>query len=100
MGIAGALAGVGAFLMALRNGSLSPLSGLEIGLTGLAVMTIGGLGNVPGAVVAGLGLGVVQSLANYGGLEGWQGAVPWLLLLVVLLIRPTGFGPSHGQVTG
>jgi len=100
MALAGALAGVGAFLMALRNGSLSPLSGLEIGLTGLAVMTIGGLGNVPGALIAGLALGVVQSLANYGGFDGWQAAVPWILLLAVLLIRPSGFGPRHGQVTG
>jgi branched-chain amino acid transport system permease protein len=100
MALAGALAGVGAFLMGLRNGSLSPLSGLEIGLTGLAVMTIGGLGNVLGALIAGLALGVVQSLASYGGFDGWQAAVPWILLLAVLLVRPTGFGPRQGLVTG
>jgi branched-chain amino acid transport system permease protein len=99
MALAGALAGVGAFLLALRQGSLSPFSGLEIGLVGLAVMTIGGLGNILGALAAGLTLGVAQALADYSGLEGWQAAVPWALLLAVLLARPTGFGPRHGQLS-
>lgn len=100
MALAGALAGIGAFLLAMRNGSLTPLAGLEIGLVGLAVMVIGGLGNVLGALLAGVLLGVVQALAAYWGLDGWQSAVPWALLLLVLLVRPTGFGPRQGQVTG
>lgn len=94
LGIAGALAGLGAFLLAVRNGSLGPGDGLELGLIGLAVMTIGGLGSLPGAMVAGVGLGVVQSLASYYGLTGFQAAVPWMLLLVVLLVRPRGLFPT------
>lgn len=95
LGIAGALAGIAAFLLAIRIGSVSPLNGLEIGLIGLAVMTIGGLGSLPGAMVAGIGLGVIQSFAAYYGLTGFQAAIPWLLLVLVLLVRPRGLIPTR-----
>lgn len=98
MMIAGGLAAAAAFLLALRNGSVSPLSGLEVGITGLAVMTIGGFGNLRGAMIAGLGLGVLEATAGYVGLEGYQAAVPWALLILVLLVRPSGHGPAQGQV--
>jgi branched-chain amino acid transport system permease protein len=90
--IAGALAGLASFLIAIRRNGVSPLSGIEIGLTGLAVMTIGGLGSLHGAMVAGLGLGVAESFAAYYGFSGFQAAVPWLLLIAVLLVRPQGLG--------
>lgn len=88
--IAGSLAGLASFLLAIRNGSLSPNAGLEIGLKGLAIMTIGGLGSLPGAVVAGIALGLAESYTSYAGLTGYQSAVPWALLILVLLIRPEG----------
>lgn len=93
--ISGILAGVASFLLAVRHGSISPLSGLDIGLKGLAVMTIGGLGSLPGAMVAGLGLGLVEAFTNYLGFTGFQGAIPWLGLILVLLVKPTGlFGKA------
>jgi branched-chain amino acid transport system permease protein len=88
--IAGGLAGLAAYLMILRNGSMSPLSGLNIGLVGLAIMTIGGLGSIPGAMVAGICLGLVEAFASYYGLSGFQEAVPWIGLILILLIRPQG----------
>ncbi|MCI0575210.1 MAG: branched-chain amino acid ABC transporter permease [Chloroflexi bacterium] len=93
--LAGALAGLASYLLALRNGSVSPLAGLELGLKGLAIMTIGGLGSLPGAMIAGIGLGLVETLASYYGLGGFQAAVPWLLLVLVLLVRPEGI--FHGR---
>jgi branched-chain amino acid transport system permease protein len=90
LAIAGVLAGLASYLLAIRIGSVSPLAGLEIGIKGLAIMTIGGLGSLPGAVVAGLGLGFLESYAAYYGLTGFQSAVPWLLLILVLLVRPQG----------
>ncbi len=94
LGIAGSLAGLAAFLLAMRIGSVSPLTGLEVGLIGLAVMTIGGLGSLTGAMVAGVGLGVIQSFAAYYGFTGFQAAIPWLLLVLVLLVRPRGLIPT------
>lgn len=88
--IAGGLAGLAAFLMALRNGSVSPLSGLNIGLVGLAIMTVGGIGSIPGAMVAGIGLGLLEAFSSYFGLTGFQAAVPWIGLILILLIRPQG----------
>lgn len=88
--IAGALAGIASFLLAIRTGSVSPLSGLDLGLKGLAIMTIGGLGSLPGAMIAGIGLGIIESFAAYLGLTGFQSAVPWILLVAVLLVRPEG----------
>jgi branched-chain amino acid transport system permease protein len=92
LAIAGGLAGVASFLLAVRIGSVSPHDGIDIGLTGLAVMTIGGMGSLGGAVVAGIGLGVAQALAAYHGLAGFQAALPWALLIVVLLVRTEGVG--------
>jgi branched-chain amino acid transport system permease protein len=90
LGIAGAIAGIASFLLAVRIGGASPVIGLDLGLKGLAVMTIGGLGSIPGAMLAGVGLGVLEHYVSYAGLEGYQGAVPWLLLVAVILIRPQG----------
>ena len=89
MGIAGALAGLASFLVILRVESISPFAGLNIGLLGLAIMTIGGLASLPGAMAAGLLLGIVDAVASYQGFAG-QAAVPWVLLVVVLLVRPRG----------
>jgi branched-chain amino acid transport system permease protein len=97
LAIAGLLAGLASFLLAMRIGSISPLSGLETGILGLVIMTIGGLGSLVGAIIAGLGLGIVMSVASYSGLSGWQGAVPWLLLIVVLLVRPYGLAGEEGH---
>jgi branched-chain amino acid transport system permease protein len=94
LAIAGGLAGVASFLLALRNGSVSPLSGLDVGLKGLAIMTIGGVGSLPGAMVAGIALGLLEAFASYYGLGGFQAAIPWAGLIVVLLVRRQGlFGP-------
>jgi branched-chain amino acid transport system permease protein len=90
MMIAGALAGVAAILLAVRNGSVSPLSGLDVGLKGLAIMTVGGLGSLPGAMVAGLAFGLLEAFASYYGFTGYQAAVPWIGLIIVILVRPEG----------
>lgn len=90
LAIAGALAGLASFLMALRTGSAFPLLGLDLGLKGLAIMTIGGLGSLTGAVVAGLALGLVEAFAAYRGFIGIPSVVPWLVLIAVLLVRPQG----------
>jgi branched-chain amino acid transport system permease protein len=67
-----------------------------IALTALPVIILGGLDSLPGAVLAGLAIGVVQSLvASYPQWASWLGTnpsviVPWLLMVLVLLVRPYG----------
>jgi branched-chain amino acid transport system permease protein len=67
-----------------------------IALTALPVIILGGLDSLPGAVVAGLAIGVVQALvASYPQTASWLGTnpsviIPWLLMVLVLLFRPYG----------
>jgi branched-chain amino acid transport system permease protein len=92
--MAGGLAAVaGSFAAAGR--SVDSLFWL-VALTALPVIILGGLDSLPGAVVAGLAIGVVQALAAaYPSYLSWLGnnaslIVPWLVMLLVLMVRPYG----------
>lgn len=84
-----ALAGAAGWLV-LSAGSISPFVGASYLLRGFAVALIGGLGSVTGAAIAGLGLGIAESLAaGYVG-AGWNDAYVFGLMILILLWRPTG----------
>jgi len=87
--IASALAGVAGWIV-LTMGTVSPFVGTSYVLRGFAVALIGGLGSVSGAVIAGVGLGVVENLAIGFLPPGWTDVYVFALVVVVLLIRPTG----------
>ena len=80
--VAGVLEGV--------NASFMPTSDHAILLTGIAVVVIGGVGNVLGTLVAGLGLGLVQAIGIgiFGG--GYSNLVVYVVFFTVLTLRPTG----------
>jgi len=90
--IASILAGIAGFLYTLRFESTSPLMGDMIGLKGMAVMMVGGLGNVYGAMVAGLLMGLLEVLAVSlpFGTAPYADAIVWGTMILVLLFRPTG----------
>lgn len=89
--IGASLAGVAGWVV-LTIGAISPFVGGSYVLRGFAVALIGGLGNIKGAAVAGLGLGVAEALA-IGYLDpGWGEAYVLGLVILVLLVRPTGLG--------
>jgi len=89
-GIAGALLAP-VFLVFPTNGVITTVKGFEI-------VVIGGLGSIPGALVAGVLLGVVESLGAAFIASPYQNAYGFLLVLVILLIRPTGlFGERTRQ---
>jgi len=81
-GIAGTLVGVSVSI----NG---PYFGIAFGLKGLAVIVLGGLGDIPGAVIGGLVIGLAEAFvpAEY---VAYKDAVAFALLFIVLLIRPQG----------
>jgi branched-chain amino acid transport system permease protein len=88
--------GIGAALAALA-GSLygiispfSPYAGTLPAIKAFAVIILGGLGSVPGAVVGGLLYGIVESVATFVIGGSWRDAVAFVLLLGVLLVRPEG----------
>lgn len=88
-GAAGALYGI------IFN--FSPTIGALPTIKAFAIIIIGGLGSIPGAVVGGLLYGIAENTAVYflGGV--WQDAVAFALLIIVLVIRPTGIFGEKGE---
>ena len=86
--ISGVLGGIAGALIGL-SGSFNYQFGVAIGLKGLAVIVLGGLGDIPGAVVGGLVIGVAEAFVP-AGYNAYKDAVPFVVLLVVLLVRPQG----------
>ncbi len=83
------LAGIGGALM-IALYPITPFIGSVVVVRGFAVALIGGLGNVPGAVVAGLVLGLVDGLSAGYGLPEWTEAYSFGLMILILLVRPQG----------
>lgn len=89
-GLAGALGALSGILVALYFKSVFPQMGLPFGLKGFAAALIGGLSSIPGAVLGGLLLGIVETLASAYVGEGYRDLVAFSLLLGFLLWRPHG----------
>lgn len=94
--VGAALAGVAGWII-LTLGTISAFVGASFVLRGFAVALVGGLGNIRGAAVAGIGLGVAEGLAVGYGDPAWSEFYVFVLVIVVLLWRPTGlFGGVSG----
>lgn len=88
--IGSAIAGIAGVLDGVKNSGVSPFMGLGAAVKGLVVMLLGGLGNVVGAMVGGLMLGMIEilSAAYIGTTE--RDLFSFLILILILLYRPTG----------
>lgn len=86
---AAGLAAVGGIVLApIQQPDAS--TGIPLGLTGFAAAVLGGLDSPAGAVAGGLVVGLLQAYATGYGSSGYRDTVVYLLLLAVLLVRPTG----------
>lgn len=91
------LGGLAGTLVGSSFSIAGPYFGLSFGLKGLAVIVLGGLGSIPGAVIGGLTIGIIEAFvpAEY---SAYRDAVAFGLLFVILLVRPQGLlGRSFGQ---
>ena len=86
------LAAVGGILWGTKYPQLMPLMGVMPGLKCFIAAVIGGIGNITGAVIGGfiLGLGEIMLIAFLPTLTGYRDAFSFILLIVILLIKPTG----------
>lgn len=75
---------------------VSPSVGLQFVLISFVVAVIGGLGNLGGAILGGLLIGIVETLSGFLIGSGWQQAVYFVLFLVVLILRPAGLFGLRG----
>ena len=64
--------------------------GLALGLKAFPAAVLGGFGSIPGALVGGVIIGVIETLAGFYLPQGWKDVVPYLILLAVLLLKPEG----------
>jgi branched-chain amino acid transport system permease protein len=83
------LAGLGGALM-IALFPITPFTGSVVIIRGFAVSLIGGLGNVGGAVVGGLILGLVDALSAGYGFPEWTDAYSLVVMIVILIVRPQG----------
>lgn len=90
-GLGSALAAAGGILYALNYPSIDPLMGAMPGLKAFVAAVLGGIGNIPGAALGGLLLGVVETFV--GGSARWstyRDAIAFAILILILLFRPAG----------
>jgi branched-chain amino acid transport system permease protein len=88
--VASALAGAAGVLVGLAYNSVHPFIGVQMGIKGLVVMLLGGLGNVPGAMVGGLVLGVLEVLGVAYFASSYRDAFAFGAVMLMLLVRPEG----------
>ncbi|MEI3611891.1 branched-chain amino acid ABC transporter permease [Pseudogracilibacillus sp. SO30301A] len=94
-GVSAILATVAAIMLAPIY-SVNPWMGSDLLLKALAVVIIGGLGSLVGAIVGGIGLGILEGLGIIVFSSEWQNVIAFSLLILVLWIRPSGlFGTKE-----
>lgn len=89
--IGSALAGAGAMMLATFQGApLTTFFGVQPGVKAFVAAVLGGIGNIPGAVIGGLIMGVAEDLVIWAGFSSYKDAVALVILIIVLLFRPGG----------
>jgi branched-chain amino acid transport system permease protein len=94
--IGAALAGAaGALLISIFPAF--PTVGYQPVLKSFAVVILGGLGNIPGAIAGGFVLGIVEAYAIFFMSAGWQSVLTPLIIILVLMFRPQGLFTAQGE---
>jgi branched-chain amino acid transport system permease protein len=88
--IGSALAAAGGVLVSLNQPSIDPLMGLMVGIKAFVAAVLGGIGNIPGAVLGGLILGLAETFVAGYGSSTYRDAIAFLILIVILLWKPEG----------
>jgi branched-chain amino acid transport system permease protein len=89
--VGSALAGIGAVLYGCSYLQATPTMGSMLGLKAFIAAVLGGIGSIPGAMIGGIVIGLCECLVSALGLSVWKDAVVFVILIVVLLVKPTGF---------
>jgi branched-chain amino acid transport system permease protein len=96
--IGGLMAGIAAVLFLLQPSNTRYDVGFEIGIQAFAAAVLGGIGNLRGALLGGLLLGIAESFSADVFGSQWQFAIGSIVLIVILMFRPTGLlGESLGR---
>lgn len=88
--IGSTLAAAAGVLVALQNPKIDPIMGLLPGLKAFVAAVLGGIGNIPGAVIGGLIMGIAEVMVTAYVSPTYRDAIAFVLLIVILLVRPSG----------
>ena len=88
--IGSALAGAAGVMIGMYYNSINPLMGMIPGLKAFIAAVFGGIGIIPGAMLGGVSIGVMETLASGYGFSMIKDAVVYLILILILIIKPSG----------
>ena len=88
--VGSALAGIGSVLYLCAYPQASPTMGSMLGLKAFVAAVLGGIGSIPGAMLGGFVIGLLEALVAAAHLSMWKDAVVFLVLIIVLLVKPSG----------
>jgi branched-chain amino acid transport system permease protein len=90
-GLGSALAGAGGILFAMNYASIEPLMGVQTGLKAFVAAVLGGIGNLPGAALGGLILGLLETfVGGVPGISNYRDGIAFAILILILLFKPAG----------
>lgn len=89
-GIGSALAGAAAILYSMNYPQIDPLMGIQPGIKAFVAAVIGGIGHIPGAALGALIIGVLETLVSAYISPSYRDAVAFALLIIILLVKPSG----------
>jgi len=96
--VGSALAAAGGILVTLLYPKIEPLMGVMPGLKAFAAAVLGGIGNMTGAMLGGLILGIAEVMAVGYGQSTYRDAIAFIILVLILLVKPDGImgkGPTE-----
>ncbi len=90
------LAGAGAMMYStFQSAPIDPFSGTAPGVKAFVAAVLGGIGNIPGAVVGAILMGVAENLVTWAGYSSYRDAIAFVILIAVLLFKPGGLLGSN-----
>lgn len=90
VGLASGLGGLAGVLLGMTLGSISPFIGINFGLKGLIILIVGGVGNIYGAMVTGVILGITEIFSVTFFSSVYRDVMAFVVLIIILLLKPTG----------
>jgi branched-chain amino acid transport system permease protein len=83
-------AAAGLMVTAMTNVKIDPYIGVLPGLKAFVAAVLGGIGSIPGALIGGLVMGIAETFVGASKYSTWRDAIAFLLLILILIFKPTG----------
>ena len=88
--IGSAFAGAAGVLVGIYYNSIDPLMGIMLGLQAFVAAVFGGIGSIPGAMIGGLAIGIMETLVSGYGNSMYRDAAVFAFLIIILIFKPAG----------